>query len=179
MAGTSFVSADARFGIRTIDFEWIAHELRSRVTVGNETALSAVLEAHDEQGIDMLLADKLDANDFHLFARAFDAVTRGFAYDPWRVRNADVLEVGSSSDPQRFAVLGGGAGGALIDRFWASVSAFAESATSRQRYDRFDRCEAGAGHKQSVTMVCFRDARRSEVKARYERISEDHQTGPT
>lgn len=75
MTGTIFVSADARFGIRTIDFEWIAHELRSRVTAGNESALSSVLKAHDEQGMDMLLADKLDANDFRLFAQAFDGVT--------------------------------------------------------------------------------------------------------
>ncbi|MGJ7608916.1 hypothetical protein ACSFA7_31580 [Variovorax sp. LT1R20] len=75
MAGTISISAGAFFDLRTIDFEWVAKELRSRRTVENNSALSAVLQSHDEYGMDLLVADKLDVYDFRRFGEAFDSLT--------------------------------------------------------------------------------------------------------
>ena len=75
MAGTISISAGAFFDLRTIDFEWVADELRSRKTNENSSALSAVLQSHDEYGMDLLVADRLDATDFRCFGEAFDSIT--------------------------------------------------------------------------------------------------------
>lgn len=75
MAGTIFLSADVFFDVRTVDFEWIVDSLRSRKTIENSSALSAALRSHDEYGMDLLDADKLDSTDFRRLGEAFNDLT--------------------------------------------------------------------------------------------------------
>jgi hypothetical protein len=69
MAGTIVVSKKSSRDLRTIDFAWLADQLRAK-RGDLEAALAKVLEFHDQGGIDILNADGLDEKQFKLFARA-------------------------------------------------------------------------------------------------------------
>lgn len=92
MTGTIFVGPGITLSVRTVDFEWIIDELRSRMTEANRSALCAALHAHDEQGMDMLVADELDAQAFCQLAREFDDLTSALRSARGECRLLDFLE---------------------------------------------------------------------------------------
>lgn len=73
MAGTIVINASCSHDLRTIDFAWLASELRSKT--GNATSvLAKVLWPHDEGGMDILQADELEEGEFKVFAQAISEV---------------------------------------------------------------------------------------------------------
>lgn len=73
MAGTIVINNSCSYDLRTIDFAWLACELRSK-TGEAAKALSKVLWSHDEAGMDMLRADDLQEGEFKLFAQTMREV---------------------------------------------------------------------------------------------------------
>ncbi|MBD9416996.1 hypothetical protein IB234_20720 [Pseudomonas sp. PDM16] len=68
MAGSIIINKQSVHDLRTIDFMWLAEELRSEK--GKAAAvLAKVLWPLDEGGMDMLQADDLDEVEFKLFAQ--------------------------------------------------------------------------------------------------------------
>jgi len=92
MAGTILVGEGVSFDIRTVDFEWIVDELRTRRTSANQATLDELLITHDLHGVDMLIADELDADGLDHFARALDSFASDLDDSPGAVAMCNFLK---------------------------------------------------------------------------------------
>jgi hypothetical protein len=78
MAGTIIISKHSVLDLRTIDFEWLAGELRLKI--GKTAAVIAkVLWPHDEGGMDVIQADNLDEAEFKMFAQVIREIYNSLA----------------------------------------------------------------------------------------------------
>ncbi|AIF45982.1 hypothetical protein [Dyella japonica] len=71
MTGTIVISSTQSADVRTIDFSQIVEEIRSRIE--DPLLIAKLLDAVDGGGINMILADGLNARELVAFERALEA----------------------------------------------------------------------------------------------------------